>query len=412
MECFRYTARGIDGRRRVGEVTAFTLEEATDRLQEVGVYVTSISPIHHQAWHSRGRATLSDQERIFLLESWTILLEAGLPINASILQLRMKTNNRSLAAALDQVEQAIQGGATFTEALRLSRIFPPSWVAVFVGSERRGDFIQPMKMLHRYAVELARFKRQLLSMMISPAILLALLLVWLWIISVRVLPSFGLLVGAMGSGGAPPFWVTTLPGILVSTVAWGIVGIVGIFLVSRWLRQADQELGLVSAWLPPWIPLIGPLVCQMQMIVVTSGLGLQLKSGIPLMEALETMSRGVHSRWLRRQLLQAYGKLQEGLPVSTALFCLTEIPSHGQSLLAAGDTSGKLPDMFELLAEEIQVTLLERIKRLIIWIRSSVILFTGLLVGFLVVLFFGLFFSSVTQISQQNVTSPRLLSSL
>jgi hypothetical protein len=36
MERFHYTARGIDGRRRAGEVTALSLEEATNRLQGVG----------------------------------------------------------------------------------------------------------------------------------------------------------------------------------------------------------------------------------------------------------------------------------------------------------------------------------------------------------------------------------------
>ena len=87
MTRFRYTARGLDGRRTSGEVTALNQEEATQRLQEAGVYVISVAPLLIQRrLFVPGRIFIPYQERIFLLESWAMFLEAGLSMQSALMR--------------------------------------------------------------------------------------------------------------------------------------------------------------------------------------------------------------------------------------------------------------------------------------------------------------------------------------
>lgn len=393
---FRYAARSIDGRRMEGEVLGTDMEEATRRLQEAGVYVITISSIQKGAGPLFPyRISLSEQDRIFLLESWAMFLEAGLPMQSALLRVRLRTDTPSVARAIDQIQEAIDNGATLSEALQVGRLFPPSWVSVLSVAETHGDFVQPIRMLQHRAEQMRHFKQELFSIFIMPAILLGLVGVWFWIFVVKVIPALALFMEQVG--GSP--FIPQLLMFGVTTVQWGtqFLAVLGgiIFLVTWFARRADREMGLLQAWVPPSIPVIGTIISYMNLIILSVGLQLQLEAGIALPKAIESLSHGVPSQFIRRQLLQVYRRLQEGIPVPEAIVHLRVIPPMGRALLVTGYASGKMPEMLDFLAREAQASLLEYVKRLTVMIRSFVVLATGFLVGMLLVAFFGMLYANM-----------------
>ena len=123
---FKYTARGIDGRLMRGEIGAANEEDATKRLQDSGIYVISLSPLRFWRPQLRPeRISVPAQERIFLLQSWAMLLESGLSLQSSLMRLRARVRTASLIGVIDQIQQHIDGGLTLSEALRNAQIFPP-----------------------------------------------------------------------------------------------------------------------------------------------------------------------------------------------------------------------------------------------------------------------------------------------
>lgn len=401
MPRYRYIAQSMGGRRMKGEVTAVSPEEAAARLQEAGVYVTKLVPLRRKKQlMGPGRVLMSESERTFLLESWAIFLEAGLSMQSALLRLGLRTHSISLTRAIEHLQQTIDAGVPFTEALRTSRIFPPSWVAVLSMGEKNGNYVDPLKMLRRYLDESLRFRNEVISMMIMPAILLALIAVWFWLFLVRVIPSLFSLLSQ--TGATPP----ALMGWIVLVTHWIQVGFPWLFLVfcSFWVanffaRRADREVGILQSWVPLDTPMIGSLVSKMQLIIIASSLRLQLEAGIPMVLAVETLRHGVTNRAVRRDLIEAHQKLLEGVPVPEAMAQIRVIPPEGQALIAAGEASGKTPQMMEVLARETQSVLIEEVKRLAIWARSFVIIAAGVLVGLLLIVFFSILYQGLSGFS-------------
>ncbi len=412
MNHYRYSARGPDGRRIEGEVSAFGPDEATKQLQDAGVYVISVVSIPARKRPGpAGPVAIQPQDRIFLLQAWAMFLESGISVQSSLLQLRMRAQNMDIGCGIDRIRQAIDDGSPLGEALKLSRLFPASWIAIMEVAEKHGDFVQPLRMLQHLAEEQVRFKKEMVSMVIMPCILLALIGIWLWLFLDRIVPNMVYLMEAAGTPGLTSPILLLRPGAeaILTGIRWGLLALVAGVLVARLTNRADKETGLLQSWIPPWMPVAGSLIAQFQLILLTSGLRMQLEAGIPLLSALETMSRGVTNWAVRLNLIEASKMLRGGDPVSTALSRIQVIPEMARELLVAGNESGKLPQILDIVEKEARQNLFQYLNRLVILTQIFVTLITGILTGILVVIFFGTLFGSISNLGQMPDRSPEKL---
>lgn len=341
------------------------------------------------------RIVLPSDERMVLLESWGALVHSGFPIQSSISSLRKIVRRPSVRRALLETQRCIDEGATLAQSLRVSRLFPPSWISLVELGEQRGDFVDPLKQMLRHSQEMDRIRREFASMLLMPGVVLALAVVWVWVYLIRVVPS--LLAFAETVGGAAP-----LAGVLAAhsgTVLGAILMVLLTLLILTALTlrssRADQTMGFIQTWIPNGMPALGPLISKMRAIEVCSELRLQLEAGIPAATAVRTLSESVPHAATRRDLEEAYRRLRHGQPVSEALEALRVIPLMGQALLMTGDSCGRLPQMLEVLVRETALDLTEDVKRLTIVLRNLLVLATGLLVCFLVISGFTLLSSQV-----------------
>ncbi|MBI3323634.1 MAG: type II secretion system F family protein [Candidatus Omnitrophica bacterium] len=388
MKRYRYHARDTAGRGLRGEILAFDPNEASGLLQEAGVYVTSIRPESARRRRSFRNPWVffRGQERFLLLESWAALIRSGFPIQSALTVLGRSIRRPSARRALLEVQERIDRGATLAQALRASRLLPPSWVSLIELGEKRGDYLTPLEQMLRHAQEMDRIKRELGSMLLMPCVVLALGIVWVWVYLGQVVPATLAFVGEVG-GSLPPMAAALAAhsqGIVTGALALVLAGLVLALLMLRSSRT-DQTMDLIQTWVPSGMPLLGPLVSKMRLIVVCAELRLQLEAGVPIVTAVHALSRSVPHPATRRDLTEVYRQLRDGLPVPEALDALEMIPPVSRALLAAGDCSGQLPDMLNLMVRETALDLTEGLRRLTIVLRNLLVLGTGILVGFLMV---------------------------
>jgi len=359
-ERFRFTAYSERGRRTRGRVQAYTLEDALYQLQNQGVYVVSL--LRDSLKKRRGlftRDSFSYQEQFVLLGGLTSFLEAGFSIESALVHLRSSTRAPKVQQALDQVLNTLDGGAPFTEALQSSRLFPDFWIRVLAIGERTGDFPPLIRLFSRHLHEVHRLKAELLSSFLMPAVLLMLLAFWFWLFFTKTVPSLTLF---FIQAGVPMF--TSLPlyargGLEGSLVAFRILGS-GI-LSFLWVRQSYRMRGKVSGILDPaFLPVIGPLILQKRFLVCAMRLKLQIEAGIPFDETFETQQA---------------------------------ISPMAKALIETGESTGRLPEMLDFLIRDTESALLEQCKRLAVLVRNFSILSVGILMGLLLLGFYGMLYS-------------------
>jgi type IV pilus assembly protein PilC len=93
------------------------------------------------------------------------------------------------------------------------------------------------------------------------------------------------------------------------------------------------------------VPLFGSLVRKAIMARVCRTLGVLLNSGIPLIEAMETVSRVAGNRIIENALILATRRMRDGGTIAATLRETGEFPSMVVQLVATGEESGTLPSM-------------------------------------------------------------------
>ncbi len=408
---FNYAARDTGGSRLSGEIVAVSVEEALAALQEIGVYVTQIEPaVLGERGRGRQRVVLSAGEKSFLLESWSRLVEAGLPMDGALNALQALSVHLSVRGALRKILWLMRDGTPLSEAVEHSGLLPPTWAGILEAGEKRGDVLGPLLVLQKRSDQIRRTIQELLSILLVPSILLLLIFAWIWVFVAWLAPVMAQSVKELsGSSSAvlkalSGLTTVTLPATLFAALALGVL----VLVILRGNR-ADSVLGVLPSRVTANFPVIGPLISKIHLILVSSELQLQLEAGIPIMTALVTLSRAVPKGALRRQLEGAYREIWSGTPVWQSLGGLPMMPVQAQGLLAAGHISGKLPELLGMLAREAILDLETQARRLAITLRGFSVLMSGVIVGLLTISIFLVILSAFDDLARLTALSLMLI---
>lgn len=397
MNNYRYSVRDRYGRVSNGELLAPDQDEAIRLLQGTDVYVISVQPFPGFSFPFQfGRLSVPDEQKIFLLESWSMFLEIGMSVQSALLRLQMTIRHPGVLRALRSIQSSIDRGTKLSEAVAASRLFPPSWVAVLSQGEGVGNFVRPLREMRRQILQLRRLKGEALRMLTMPGVLLAMTLAWFWVFLHSVVPAL------MGFGSAIGFahpMVTVLadktPALSYAMLVLALLMALAVLFAMR-MSRSNQVMGTFQTWIPTRTPVLGPIVSSLHLLVVASELRLLLEAGIPLEAAIHALSLSTPHRQVRRELFEVYGKIREGVPADEALFSLSFIPPDQRVLLTAGNSSGRLPKALEVMVRLAQEQVRFGLRNLATCLQAGIVFACGMLVGLVVLAYFGLWFSSVS----------------
>lgn len=413
MQQFRYKARDSLGREASGVFLAPDRDDALNLLQESGFYVITLALDADRRFVRRWkrRIILPLNDRILMLECWMVLLQSGIPMQSSLERMALLLRQPSAAQALLHLQRLIEDGLKFSDALAASRLFPISWASLFVSGELQGDYIGPMKMLRDRCGMLRNLRHDMISVLIYPAILLGMVLVWIWIFAVRVVPAMN--ESLFLSVGQMPFWMRA---ILVVAEGihhfffWGVLAALAVVLAAKRRSQPDQLISAGQKWIPYWLPGIGKIMRSSHQLIILSELQMQLEAGIPMIKAVESLTWSVSHKSIRKQLFAVYQYLQQDCPPSQAFIPMGLFSPQIHTMIAVGDVSGKLPELLDLLVRETRLNLQTEVERFAIGLRSTATILTALMVGLLIFCFMTLFLSSVHGAAQAVVRNSSAIS--
>ena len=115
----------------------------------------------------------------------------------------------------------------------------------------------------------------------------------------------------------------------------------------------------------------------------TFTLFLQLKSATPLDMALSLSNNALYNLALRAAFIRVLESIKNGKSLSLALTQENVIDDISLALIAAGEQSGKLPEMLEVCAKRFEEIAQEKIDSLISLIEPLLSLVMGILLLFL-----------------------------
>lgn len=313
---------------------------------------------------------LSRSHSRLLTSSLARLLKGGVPLLKGIEILKQELLNSNVKAALDQIEERIREGQSFSDSLGSSCANLPSYfIQAIQAGEISGSLDSTLETLSQHLEKEEEVRRKIREALAYPSLVLGLGFITLVVLLKFVIPKIALTYE--GFGGELP-WLTSgmlalgsflIPLLLIFAVCLA-------FFIVFFRRMKDRLLPhLLRA------PIIGNIIQKALLAHFASLLALQLKSGIPILTAIHSFKEGTS---IEEDLSQGEG-------LGSSLKSVPWVDNLSLAVVISGEESGRLPEALEEVAKEAQKEVESKIHLFLKLLEPALILGIGVIVGTIVV---------------------------
>ncbi|MFQ5776623.1 MAG: type II secretion system F family protein [Terriglobia bacterium] len=378
-----FVCRVADERGRVSvQVEAAVSEaEVRERLGDKGLYVYSVRSralpqISLRRFLFRRRRLPADDFMLFN-QQFVTLIRAGLPILQALELLAQRAARPRLRAVLDNIRREVRGGASLSEAFRTQGVFSEVYNSSLLAGERSGNLPAVLQQYVSYMKVSGNVRRQLLTALIYPALLILVATGVLTYVTLYVIPKFSELYSEMNIS-LPPLTVAVvtfalnlraslLAGVLVAaSLALAVLAAMRTEGGARALDRAQMKL-----------PVVGDILLKFRLTQFCRTLSTLLAGGIPLLPSLEVSAGSMQSPVLRQAVTTAAQGVKEGRGLHAALEKSGAVPDLVTEMIQVGESTGALAEMLNSVAEFYEEELNARLARLLALVEPILLLFVS-----------------------------------
>lgn len=314
------------------------------------------------------------------------LLNAGLPMDRSLSILVEITEKQEFKKILEEIVKDVEGGSTLATALgKHPKVFSKLYVNMVRAGEAGGFLTSSLEQLAKYLGSTQELKNYIISAMIYPVILSAVGGISIVILLTFVVPRFAQIFSHTGTPLPLPTQILLGFSSMVRDYWWAIMGLFGACYwgFKRYIRTDQGRLKWDRAKLK-WI-LVGHLIKKIEVSRFSRTLGTLIKSGIPILSAINIVQETLGNKVISRSMDNVYKMVKEGGRMSEILRKDSLFPLLAVHMVTVGEESGNLDDMLLHIADNYENEVRTDVKRLVSLLEPAMILFMGMVVGFIVI---------------------------
>jgi general secretion pathway protein F len=314
------------------------------------------------------------------------LIEAGLPLDRSLQILAELTEKEKFREVVRDLLRKIEAGSSFSEALSsYPGIFPRLYVNMVKAGEVGGVLNVILARLTKYLQTSKETREYLVSVLIYPALLTLVSGASIVILLTFVIPRFAKIFADMGGTIPLPTQILLSVSQFVKDYWWAIAG--GLLAIGFGIRSYTKQGEGKVQWdqLKLRLALVGNLVKQMEIARFARTLGTLIQSGVPILQALQIVRETASNEIIARSIGEVHTGVKQGGSVSKTLQNQGIFPPLAIHMMTVGEETGKLDEMLMRVAETYEANLQTALKRFISLLEPMLILFMGLVIGFIVV---------------------------
>lgn len=393
MPKFLYTARSVDGEIRSGSQEAKDREDLAHILRAQGVVMTSadeegsvtttgaLGKMLRGAKPFRG---VSLVDKIMFTRNLAVMIGAGLALNKALSVLEEQSENKNFKTIIAEVANNVQAGKSFSECIGAH---PDAFSDLYVNMVRIGETAGNLEEVLNGLADQMKKDHDIVSRvrgaLMYPAVIFIVMLIVGYLMMVLVVPK--LAATFLDIGAELPMSTKIL--ILLSNIMlnyWylAIGGVIGLIYVMRLvLRTAGGKKGVDAIILR--MPIIKGLSRKLNSARMCRTLGILVDSGVPIVKALEILSKTLSNHYFSESLSNAALEIQKGKTLFESLKKYSGVyPPLVMQMIAVGEETGSLTKVLSKLAEFYEDEVNELTKNLSTIIEPIMMVIIGTGVGF------------------------------
>lgn len=386
---YRYTGRNNEGESVKGLYKADSKSDVAATLRARGIYPVTVNKeetgdIVETLKNLTKKAKLKDLA--VYCRQFSAIISAGIPIVKALEILQRQGISPVLVIATQNVREDIVSGLSLGHAFRNnSDVFPEIFVNMIEAGEISGSLNNALERLADHFERENELLNKVKSATTYPIILsITAILVVIFVVT-NVLPVFASLFESYGAAlPIPTKILISITGFLSKHYGILLLGI--IFIILLFIKIQSTQKGRL--WLENIyfnLPLFGPTVIKMEISRFTRTLSTMIASGIPLLDAVDTMDQVIESETLKLECRKIRESIQKGAGISQAAETTDFFPPLFVEMTAVGEETGSLDEMLNKIADYYDTEVKDVFNRLSTILEPIIIVFMAVIIGFIII---------------------------
>lgn len=390
-----WEAKTKGGEVKKGEMEAADAEAVDARLKSLGLTPTKVKRRGALDMNISlpGMGGVPQKDVLIFTRQFATMIDAGLPLVQCLEILGSQTDNPSLKKVIFTIKGKVEGGSTFSDALKdHPKIFDELFVQLCAAGEVGGILDTILNRLALYKEKSEKLKRKVKGAMVYPGIVVCVALGVTALLLLKVTPVFAKMFADFGSAlPGPTQVVVDLSEWLQKYILHLVAGIVAAIVAFTSFHRNPKGRELWDAFVLK-TPMFGPMVRKFAVARFTRTLGTMISSGVPILDALDVTAKTAGNRTIEKGIYYVRTKISEGKNIAGPLLETKVFPPMVVQMIGVGEATGAMDQMLGKIADFYDDEVDAAVSGLTAMIEPVMMVFLGGLVGgFLVAMYLPIF---------------------
>ncbi|ADU31344.1 type II secretion system F family protein [Evansella cellulosilytica] len=354
MPQFRYKGRTNTGLPKEGTISGQSRKKAIQKLRDQGVAQATLDEV--QPTFLNKEITFGNPVKlgdfVLFLRQFATLLKSGVSIVDATNILSKQTSSKPLMRALENVEEELLSGMSFSEAAEKQKnIFPPIFVNMVRAGEATGSLDEALEQLAVQFEKQHDTKQKVKSALAYPIIIAIVATVVVIFLLTSVVPMFASMLSDLG-GELPAITVFVLTvSNIVSTLWWLILIAVILLAVAIWIMRKNDDTKYYLDYFLLKLPIFGLLLQKAALARMSRTLSSLFSSSVPILQSLKIVEKVIGNEVIARTLKQSRDSLEEGKRLTEPMKDNWVFPPLVVQMISIGEETGSLDQMLGKVAD-------------------------------------------------------------
>src|SRR5829696_6167222 len=403
MTKFAYSAIDATGAEIEGTTKADTLGTARSILVEQNLFPIRIEEARGAFQFELTKEKAKKKNLMNFTRQLAVFVKAGIPITDALTVIGDESTDVAIRRAITGIVDDLRNGGLLSQsAAQYPQVFPNYYVGILQAAELTGRLDESLDSLAGYLAREIETRGKVVGALSYPLVVMVMAMGTVMILAGYVLPQFKPLFEELGADLPLPtrmmlfvsrfftdLWYITAIGFLL------FFATVGFLTMHPTGKEIWQRIVLK-------IPIIGGIVEYAILERFCSVLHTMLKAGVAVPSAMQTTIEAVSNVVYREQLDIARQQMLEGAGFTQPLIETELFPGAARQMFKVGEETGTLDQQLEVCAEYFNRELEYRIKTFTTLFEPIMIIFVGVIVGFVAIALVSAMYGVLNGVQEAN----------
>jgi type IV pilus assembly protein PilC len=402
MPAFTFTATASDGKSVTNTSEAVSISELRQRLSQQGYTVKEIKPAKQKGLKADMSvpmpAFLERFQKVKLTElsifcrQFSTMIDAGVSLVRCLDVLGEQNSSPKLKKIILDLKLEVEAGNMLSKAMsKYPTVFSNLFVGLIRAGEVGGVLEESLQRLSTFLEKDVELRRKVKAALTYPVLVSVVALGIVMFLTIFIVPQFLKMFLDLGLK-AEDFPAMTMSLKVFSDFMVYKFYYVAMIVAALWFacklfgrtKVGHRFFDLVKLK----VPVFGKLNHKVALARFSRTLATLLSSGVPILQALETVAGTVSNDVLSDAILDARARVREGDTISEPLYKSKMFPPMVIQMISIGQEAGSLDTMLSKIADFYDGEVDAAIASLTAAIEPLLIVFLGVTVGYIVIAMF------------------------